>query len=152
MAGMPSAPDPAPSPVSPASPDSSSSPVTREDLDGICEALPEVTLGESWHRPAYLVGGKAFVRFREPRNDCLDPATGEPMEDLIVVTVADAGEKEALVSAEGPWFTIPHFDNYNAVLIRERDLGLLEYVELAEIVTEAWAARAPKKLVKQHLG
>jgi len=127
-------------------------PVSRADLEGICEALPEVTLGESWHQPAYLVNGKAFVRFREPRKDCLDPATGEPMDDVIVVTVSDDGEKEALVTGEGPWFTIDHFNGHNAVLVRERDLHELDYLELAEVVTDAWACRAPKKLVKQHLG
>ena len=127
-------------------------PVTRADLESLCESLPEVTWGESWKRPAYLVAGKSFVNFREARKDCLDAATGEPMDDVIVVTVADAGEKEALVSGDGPWFTIPHFEGYNAVLIRERDLAQLDYLELAEVVTDAWAARAPKKLVKAHLG
>ena len=128
------------------------SPLTREDLTSLCESLPEVTLGESWHQPAYLVAGKAFVRFREPRQDCLDAETGEPMDDVIVVTVPDAAEKESLVQSEGPWFTIDHFDGYNAVLIRERDLARLDHVELSEVVTDAWAARAPKKLVKQFLG
>lgn len=60
-------------------------------------------------------------------------------------------DKAALVEA-GPWFTISHFDGHNAVLLRERDLGGLDFVELAEVVTDAWACVAPKKLVEQHLG
>jgi hypothetical protein len=126
-------------------------PVTRADLDDLCLALPEVTLGTSWNRPAYVVRDRAFVRFREPRKDCLDPATGEPTDDVIVVTVSGPDDKAALVEA-GPWFTISHFDGHNAVLLRERDLGGLDFVELAEVVTDAWACVAPKKLVKQHLG
>lgn len=134
---MPSASDPAP--------------VTRADLDDLALALPEVSLGTSWNHPAYVVGGKAFVRFREPRKDCLDPATGEPMDDVIVINVPGPDDKSALVEA-GPWFTIPHFDGYDAVLVRERDLAQVDYAELVEVITDAWATRAPKKLVKQHLG
>jgi hypothetical protein len=38
------------------------------------------------------------------------------------------------------------------VLVRERDLGLLDEAELSEVVTDAWASRAPKRLVTEHLG
>jgi hypothetical protein len=48
-----------------------------------------------------------------------------------------------------PFFTIPHFDGYNAVLVQESRLGEMGHDELAEILVEAWAARAPKKLVAQ---
>ena len=117
------------------------------DIGDIALGLPEVEEGTSWGRPAYVVRKKSFVHFREPRPDAIDPDTGERMDDVIIVTVADQDDKEALVASDGPWFTTPHFDGYNAVLVRERDLGKLTRRELEEVITDAWAARAPKRLV-----
>ncbi len=116
-------------------------------------ALPEVTAGTSWgDRPSFLVRGKAILLWRGPRKDALDPETGEPMDDVIAIVVPSAEDKGALLQAGPPWFTTPHFDGSNHVLVRERDLHLLDVVELAEVVTDAWATRAPKRLVKEHLG
>ena len=122
------------------------------DLAEIALSLPEVEEGKSWGNPAYVVRKKSFLHFREPRPDAIDPETGERMLDVIVVSVPDQGDKEALVEGDGPWFTTPHFDGYNAVLLRQRDLGRLTRAELAEVITDAWAASAPKKLVDEHFG
>ncbi|NHA68562.1 hypothetical protein [Phycicoccus flavus] len=127
-------------------------PVDRSDLDGIATALPEVTREGIDTHPAYAVRGKTFVVWRGPRKDALEPDTGERLDDVICIVVPGPDDKQAILQLGEPWFTTPHFDGYDAVLVRERDLGRLEYLELAEIVTDAWATRAPKKLVKQHLG
>ena len=74
------------------------------------------------------------------------------MPDVIAIVVPGPEDKEALLQSGPPWFTTPHFDGYAYVLVRERDLGDLDHVELAEVVTDAWASRAPKRLVKEHLG
>ena len=69
------------------------------------------------------------------------PILGARVEHLIA--------KEALLADEsGVFFTTPHFDGYPAVLVRlpEIELDLLE-----EVVTEAWLARAPKRLVREYL-
>lgn len=114
-------------------------------------ALPEVAVRRTWgDRPAYAVKGKNFVVFREPRPDAIDPDTGGRMEDVVVITVPDESAKEALVQSNGPWFTTPHFTGYNAVLVRQRDLHTITRDELAEVVTDAWAARAPKRLAKDY--
>jgi hypothetical protein len=124
-------------------------PARFEDIDEIAMGLPEVEFGISWgDRPTYKVDGKGFLLFRAPRTDCLDPQTGEPMDDVIVIQVADGAAKAALVGDESPFFTIPHFDRTTAVLVRRRDLHLLDREELAEIITEAWLKRAPKRLAK----
>ena len=62
------------------------------------------------------------------------------------------GAKQALVQGDNPFFDIPHFRNHPGVLVRLSRLGEIGRDELAEIITEAWAARAPKKLVREHLG
>lgn len=122
------------------------------ELDELALALPEVEKGTAWGgRPAYTVRGKAFILFRGPRKDAIDPETGDPMEDVIVFDVPDLGDKDALVGSDGPWFTTPHFDGYKAVLLRERDLPGLDRDELREVVTDAWLARAPKRLARAWL-
>jgi hypothetical protein len=129
-----------------------SRPVDRDDVDGIAMALPEVTRDGTDEHPSYAVRGKTFVVWRGPRKDAVDPATGEPMPDVIAIVTPGQDDKQAILQLGEPWFTTPHFDGYDHVLVRERDLGMLDYLELAEIITDAWATRAPKKLVKEHLG
>ena len=126
--------------------------MTREDVDGLATSLPEVTNDGTPERPAYAVRGKKFLLWRGPRKDAIDAATGEPMPDVIAIAVPGDDDKQALLQSGPPWFTTPHFDGYAYVLVRERDLGMLDQDELAEVVTDAWATRAPKKLVTEHLG
>ena len=125
---------------------------SADDIDEICMALPEVELGTSWgDRPTYKVRGKGFVLYRAPHRTAIDPATGEPFEDLLVVTTATAAEKQALVEDERlPFFTIDHFNGFNAVLVQLSRLGEIDREELVEIITEAWAAKAPKALARRY--
>jgi len=132
-------------------------PATFADLDRLCRALPEVTLGTSWgDLPTYLVANKpkprGFVLFRAPRHDAIDPATGEEFQDLLVIRVPGPAEKAALVEdADLPFFTIEHFRNYNAVLIQQSRLGEVSVGELTEIVADAWLTVAPKRLANAFL-
>lgn len=126
------------------------------DIHTICTGLPEVELGTSWgDRPTYLVRQKpkprGFVLARAPRHDAIDPATGEEYEDLLVIRTANAADKAALVEADGPFFTIDHFRNYNAVLVQQSRLGEIGVDELREVLTDAWLAVAPKSLAKKFL-
>lgn len=124
-----------------------------EDVDAICSALPEVEFGFSWgDRPTYKVPrgpkGRGFVLYRAPHKTAVDPVTGKPYEDLLVIVVPDAQAKAALVEDQlVPFFTIPHFNGYNAVLVQVSRLGEIERDQFEEILIEAWAARAPKRLV-----
>ena len=96
--------------------------------------------------------GRKFLLWRGPRKDAVDPATGERLPDVIAVVVPGPDDKEAIRQTGPPWFTTSHFDGYSSVLIRERDLYLLDEAELAEVITDAWASRAPKRLVIDTLG
>jgi hypothetical protein len=126
---------------------------TPEDVDDIRLGLPEVEFGTSWgDRPTYLVRGKGFVLHRKPHRTAVDPATGEPYDDLLVIRTANAADKEALVADERlPFFTIDHFHGYNAVLVRQSRLHELSREELAEVLTDAWLAQAPRSLAKAFL-
>jgi hypothetical protein len=128
-----------------------SRPARPDDIDEICRALPDVEFGTSWgDRPTYKVRGKGFLLYRMPHKTAVDPVTGEMYDDLIVITTPDAAEKQALVDDDrSPFFTIDHFRGYNAVLVQQSRLGEIEREELAEIITDAWATKAPKTLVRK---
>lgn len=122
------------------------------DIDELAMALPEVTKDVAWgDRPAYQVKGRSFVIFRGPRKDAVDEATGERLPDVVMFAVPGPEDKEAVLGSGPPWFTTPHFDGYNAVLVRECHLGQLTRDELAEVIEDAWLAKAPKRLAKQLL-
>jgi hypothetical protein len=124
-----------------------------EDIEEIAMSLPEVATRTTWgNRPAYAVRGKNFLTFREPRPDAIDAHTGERMNDVMVIMTPDQSAKEALVQDDGPWFTTPHFEGYNAVLLRRGQIGEVTRRELEEVVVDAWASRAPRRLVKEYFG
>ena len=80
------------------------------------------------------------------RPDAVDPGTGERYEDVIVFWVGSEEEKQEIL-ADGalPFFTTPHFDGHPSVLLRGSRVGELEIDQLAEMVYDAWLARAPKR-------
>ena len=128
-----------------------SRPARADDIDEICLGLPEVELGISWgDRPTYKVRGKGFLLYRMPHPTAVDPVTGEMYDDLLVITTPGEADKQALVDDERlPFFTIDHFRGHSAVLVQQSRLGEIEREELAEIITDAWAAKAPKTLVRK---
>ncbi|GAB3576417.1 hypothetical protein GCM10027445_40500 [Amycolatopsis endophytica] len=107
-------------------------------------AMPHVErVPGSRGRPVYQVGGRSFVFFRNPRPDAADPETGERYPDVIVFWVGSDADKQALVTDErSPFFTTAHFDGHPSVLLREAHIGELDRDELAEVVQDAWLARA----------
>ena len=125
---------------------------SADDIDEICMGLPEVEFGTSWgDRPTYKVRGKGFVLYRAPHRTAVDPVTGEPFDDLLVIMTPTEVEKRALVEDDRlPFFTIDHFNGYNAVLVQLSRLGEIDREELVEIITEAWATKAPKPLARKY--
>ena len=123
---------------------------TWDDVRRIALALPETTERGSYDDlPAWRVRDKMFVWDRPLRRSDLE-ALGDAAPDgpILGVRVPDLGAKEALI-ADDPavYFTTPHLDGYPAVLVR---LDRIDVDELTELVTEAWHARAPKRLAAAH--
>ena len=134
---------------------------TPEDVGRICAELPQTWFGTSWGDvPTWLAPstasapgkGRGFVTYRRPRHDAVDPATGQEYDDLLVIRTPDADAKQALVDSDGPFFTIDHFRGFNAVLVQLSRLGELDADELREVITDAWCAVAPPRLVRDFLG
>jgi hypothetical protein len=130
-----------------------SRPATVEDVHQLAAALPRVTCERGPRGNAiYQVGGKSFVFFRTPRADAVDPHTGERYPDVIVFWVPSEADKQALLRDEqNPFFTTAHFANHCSVLVRASRLGEITRQELAEVIEEAWLARAPKRLAREFL-
>jgi hypothetical protein len=122
---------------------------TWADVRRTCATLPEVESAERGEgTAAWRVGGKLFAWERPLRKSDL-AALGDaaPTGAVLAARVPDEGVKHALV-ADDPdvYFTTPHFEGYPAVLVR---LDAIDRADLAELLTEAWLARAPKRLAKQ---
>jgi hypothetical protein len=122
---------------------------TWEDVRRIALALPETTEQSSRDTIQWRVKDKGFVWERPLRGTDLK-ALGDAAPDgpILAATVADVGVKEALI-ADDPdvYFTTPHFDGYAAILVR---LDKIPVDELEELTTEAWLARAPKRLAAEY--
>ena len=119
-------------------------PARVEDVHELALGLPHVTVVHGARGNAvYQVGGRSFVFFRTPRPDAVDAATGERPPDVIVFWVESEADKQALVQDETtPFFTTPHFDGHNSVLVQASRLGDITRQELAELVQDAWLAQA----------
>ena len=114
------------------------------DVHELAIGMPHVTVGHGPQgNPIYQVGGKSFVFFRNPRPDAVDPDTGERYPDVIMFWVTSEADKQALVQDQGsPFFSTPHFDGHPSVLVRSSRIAELTVQELAEVIQDAWLARA----------
>jgi len=123
-----------------------------QDVHDVALAMPHVTNADTPERPVYQVGGKSFVFFRSARPDAVDEETGERLKDVIVFWVADEQTKDALVQdPTTPWFTTAHFRGHLSVLLRASRIGELTRDELAEVVQDAWLARASPTRARRWL-
>jgi hypothetical protein len=121
------------------------------DVHEIARSMPGVTLAEGG-RAVYQVSGRSFVFFRNPRPDAVDPETGDRYDDVIVFWVAHEEAKQELLGDPSlPFFTTPHFDGHPSVLLRGSRIRELTRDELAEVVYDAWLARASKTAAKKWL-
>ncbi len=120
-----------------------------DDVARICLALPAT--GEASSREGnrqWRVKDKLFAWERPlRRRDLEELGDAAPDGPVLAVRVPDEGAKFALVAEEPDvFFTTGHFTGYPAVLCR---LERIDEATLAELVTEAWACRAPRALVNQ---
>ena len=119
---------------------------TVDDVHRLASSMPGVKRYPDRDRAVYQVGGRSFIFFRTPRPDAVDPETGERYDDVIVFWVDSEEDKQALVLDEStPFFTTPHFNGHASVLLRGSRIGELDRDELAEIIYDAWLARAGKR-------
>jgi hypothetical protein len=108
----------------------------------IALTLPEVEA--SAEHFAFSVRGKGFAWVWLERPAPKQPRVPQP--SVLAVRVASEEEKQALLAADpAKFFTEAHYNGFPAVLVR---LAEVDEQELAELLTDAWRCRAPKRLVK----
>lgn len=125
---------------------------TWDEVDAIASELPEVTSRVGGHDAMrqWQVRKKTFVWERPLRKSDLEALGGAaPDGPILGAWLADEGEKFALIEGNpGVYFTTPHFSGYAAVLV---NLDAIGSGELAELITDAWLNRAPKRVAAEFL-
>jgi len=121
----------------------------QSDVRRIALALPDVT-EEADHPFAFAVrAGKKDKGFVWAWAERVTP--GKPRVhnlDVLAVRVPNLGEKEMLLASDpDKFFTTPHYDGHASVLL---NLPAIEVDELAELITESWRIRAPKKVLDRY--
>jgi hypothetical protein len=121
-----------------------------DDVRRIALALPQTSERVAHGACQWRVKDKLFVWERPLRGKEIEAlGTAAPSGAIVAARVEHLGAKEALL-ADDPrvFFTTPHFDGYPAILAR---LERIAVADLGELITEAWLARAPKRLVEAYL-
>jgi hypothetical protein len=111
--------------------------VTEDDVRRVALSLPATSEKPSYGTPGFRVKDKLFARIREEG-------------DVLLVWVSDLGEKAALIASEpDKFFTTPHYDGHDTVLVR---FAAVDVQELTELLTDSWRRRAPKRLAADFQG
>jgi len=124
--------------------------VTLDEVAEMATALPETVEGERHGNRTWFVAGKAFAWDR-PFSKADIKRYGDaapPKGTIVALRVADLHDKESILAAgHRGVFTIPHFDNYAAVLVQ---LTSVHRRTLRELMADAWLACAPDDIARLH--
>jgi hypothetical protein len=127
--------------------------VTTRDVEKVALSMPEAVKElRDDDRPAFLVDRKLFCFHRTPRKDAVDAVTGERLNDVLVFRVANEEMKSMWLAARpSVYFTTDHFNGHAWILTRVPFLAVIDADELFELVSDAWLARAPRRLAREWL-
>jgi hypothetical protein len=126
---------------------------TFDDVARLAAELPEMTEGEEKHRGhrTWQVAGKAFA-WERPFSKADIKRYGDqqpPQGPILGIRTADQAEKEAILAAgKAGFFTIQHFNGYNAYLIQ---LDEVAAQDLREALVDGWLAMAPAAVAEAFL-
>jgi hypothetical protein len=110
-----------------------------EALRRLCLALPETTERRSHGEPTWFVRGKkTFVTYADHHHD----------DRLAFWCAAAPGVQEALVASNPEQFYVPPYVGGRGWLGVRLDVPV-DWEEIAELVTDAYRAVAPKRLLAE---
>lgn len=114
---------------------------TPKSARRIATSLPEAEDGSGPDSLHFSVRGKQFAWSYLERVEEKRPR--QPRIDVLAVR-CPASEKESLLASDPEkFFTTDHYRGFPAILVR---LDKVDDRELRELLTDAWRARAPKRL------
>jgi len=117
---------------------------TLQDVERLVAELPGTEETARHGHRTWAVGGKAYAWERPYSKADLKRFGDEapPAEPILALRVEDLGEKEAVLAARAGdgFFTIPHFDNYAAVLV---ELERVPEDVLRDALLDGWLVFAP---------
>jgi hypothetical protein len=108
--------------------------MTWDDVVSLAQALPDVEGGTAYGTPALRVRKRFLARVRE--------------DGVTLAIRCDIDERPFLVEKHAELFVTPHYENYPMVLV---SLPVADPELVRELVEDAWAERAPKRLVEAWL-
>jgi hypothetical protein len=122
-----------------------------DDVARMALELPEVTEGMRHGYRTWFVDGKGFA-WERPLGKADRKRFGDeepPEGPFVAVSVGDLLEKEAVLAANpSSHFSIAHFANYPAILIK---LRVVTIKALREAVFDGWLACAPPRLSDRYV-
>jgi hypothetical protein len=120
------------------------------DVQRLALALPATDERIAREQRQWRVKDKLFVWERPLREkEVVELGDAAPDGPVLGARVEHLGAKQALLEDDPRvYFTTSHFEGYAAILVRLQRIAL---AELEELVTEAWLARAPKRLAQAFL-
>ncbi len=125
--------------------------MTLDDAARLALELPEVTEGVRHGHRCWAVNGKVFA-WERPFSKADIKRFGDetpPAGPIVAISVADLGEKEAVLTANpAAFFTITHFNGYSAILVR---LDQVTSRALRDALVDGWLVCAPAALATKHL-
>ncbi len=108
--------------------------ISWKGLVAFAVTLPEVAQSTSYGTPALKVAGTLMGRLRTDS------------EGGLALKCSTADKEALLAGADTAFYTTPHYDGYNYILV---NLDLVDADELFELVTDAWRIAAPARLQKK---
>jgi hypothetical protein len=120
------------------------------DVKRLALALPATDERVAREKRQWRVKDKLFVWERPLREkEVAEFGDAAPDGPILGARVEHLGAKQALLEDDPRvYFTTSHFEGYAAILVRLERIAL---DELEEVVTEAWLARAPKRLAQAFI-
>ncbi|MFE1664936.1 MmcQ/YjbR family DNA-binding protein [Microbacterium sp. P02] len=128
---------------------------TLDDVRALALAMPDTVEKVEGHGggASWRVHDRMFVWERGPsatdERQLAELGRTWPGGTVVGARTESVEMRDALIgSSPQHFFTIPHFDGYPAVLVR---LSAIPQGVLAEVITDAWLARAPVRAAKAWL-
>ena len=121
------------------------------DVERLAVMLPQVSTGVRYGHRTWAVADKVFAWERPFSKADIKRFAEDPVPQGPILALATDGleDKEALLQAHhGHLFTIPHLDNYPAVLLHLASAG---ENDLAEALLDAWLVHAPTEVARTYL-